>query len=109
MTDQYSVGKATKKTKTKTDRPKDRQVDRSTDRQADRPADKGRVMLEREKEKGYNSGCICAYTRLCVCLSDYAYDSPVRWEKGGKRGNWRSGRVKGMCVVYATDEFVERL
>ena len=46
---------------------------------------KGRVKLEREKEKRYNSGCICVYMRLCVCVSDYAYDSPMRWEKGGKR------------------------
>ena len=29
---------------------------------------KGRVKLEREKEKRYNSGCICVYMRLCVCL-----------------------------------------
>ena len=71
---------------------------------------KGRVKMEREreKEKRYNSECICVYMRLCVCVSDYAYDSPMRWGKGGKR-TWRSGRVKGMCVVYAAAEFVERL
>src|SRR4029434_6220048 len=62
---------------------------------------KGRVKLEREKEKRYNSGCICVYMRLCVCVSDYAYDSPMRWEKWGKKMKlvkWEGeGDVRGLC------------